>query len=55
MEDGNRPEGLWGEVYNKQTGSKTRKVTQPYFEFTRWEVEAVDVQLEQIKKNLNLK
>ncbi len=53
--DNNVPHGLYGEVYARATGSKTRKVTEPYYEFTRWEAEAVDVQLEQIKKNLNLK
>jgi hypothetical protein len=55
MQDGNRPGGLYGEVYDKQTGSKTRKVTEPYYEFAKWEAQVAQIALEEINKKLNLK
>ena len=40
--DNNVPHGFYGEHYAKMTGSKTRKVTQPYYPMAQWESDAVD-------------
>lgn len=55
MRDNNIPHGLYGDHYAKMTGSKTRKVTQPYYPMTQWESEAVDIVLDELNKKLNLK
>lgn len=59
FKDLNRPEGMYGDHYDKMTGAKTRFVTKPYQPFTPWESEAVSEIVKQellktIKNNLNL-
>lgn len=58
LQDNNRPHGLYGDVYDKQTEAKSRKVTQPYYPFTPWESEAIsyivrDELLKEIKNKFN--
>ena len=53
--DNNIPHGLYGEVYAQTTGSKTRKVTEPYYQFAGWEAQCAQIALEEINKKLNLK
>jgi hypothetical protein len=53
--DNNVPHGFYGEVYARATGSQTRKVTEPYYEFAKWEAEVAQIALEEINKKLNLK
>ena len=59
MYDNNRPEGLWGDVYDKQTGSKRRSniIDRPMVGMWK-EVDLTEVAriaLEEINKKLNLK
>ena len=54
MRDNNIPHGLYGDHYAKMTGSKTRKVTQPYYPMAQWESQAVEIVLEELNKKLNL-
>lgn len=49
MKDGNIPDGLYGEVYRRQTNANDRVVGKPLQEMTRWESEAVDILLNDIK------
>lgn len=49
MKDGNIPDGLYGEVYRKQTNANDRYVGKPLQELTRWESEAIEVLLNDIK------
>lgn len=53
FKDLNRPEGLYGDVYDKFTGSKKRLA--PVQSLTRWESESIDVIMDEINKKLNLK
>lgn len=41
FKDLNRPEGSYGDHYDKMTGAKSRYVTKPYQPFTKWESEAI--------------
>lgn len=43
--DLNRPSGLWGEVYDRSTGARTRFATKPLQETTNWEKEAISATL----------
>lgn len=54
FKDLNRPDGLWGDVYDRQTRSKDRFVTKPYYPFEGWEAEVARIALEEINKKLNL-
>lgn len=54
MGDGNRPHGLYGEVYDRQTNRKDRYVTKPYYPFAGWEAEVAKIALEEINKKLGL-
>lgn len=55
MGDNNRPEGLWGDVYDRQTSGRSKVVTQPLQKITRWESQAIEIILDEINKKLNLK
>lgn len=55
MQDNNRPEGLWGDVYDRITSAKSKKATQPYYIFPQWESDAVEIILDELNKKLNLK
>lgn len=55
MGDGNRPHGLYGEVYDRQTNRNDRVVGKPLQEITRWESEAIGaILLQEINKKLGL-
>lgn len=54
FKDNNRPDGLYGEVYDKQTRVHDRVVTAPYVPFEYWEAEVARIALEEIHKQLNL-
>lgn len=45
FKDGNVPDGLYGEVYRKQTNATDRYVGKPLQELTRWEDEAITATL----------
>ncbi len=49
MKDGNIPDGFYGEVYRRQTNANDRYVGKPLQELTRWESEAIEVLLNDIK------
>lgn len=49
FKDGNVPDGLYGEVYRRQTNANDRYVGKPLQEMTRWESEAVENLLNDIK------
>lgn len=49
MKDGNIPDGLYGEVYRRQTNANDRYVGKPLQEMARWESEAVENLLNDIK------
>lgn len=49
MKDGNIPDGLYGEVYRKQTNATDRYVGKPLQEMTSWESEAIENLLNDIK------
>jgi hypothetical protein len=54
--DNNVPHGLYGEHYARMTGAHTRRVTQPYTPFAKWESEAVTaIIMDELNKKLNLK
>lgn len=52
--DGNRPHGLYGEVYDRATSAKSRRVTMPYYPMTHFEAEVARIALEEINKKLGL-
>lgn len=54
LSDGNRPDGFYGEVYDKQTRSRDRFVGVHYYPFEPWETQAVEIILEELNKTLNL-
>lgn len=59
LKDLNRPDGLWGEVYDRETGSKRRSniIDRPVVAL--WPsvdlVEVTRIAMEEINKQLNLK
>lgn len=58
FKDNNRPDGLWGEVYDKETGSRYRSniIDRPFVGL-RKDVDLIEVTriaLEEINKKLNL-
>lgn len=55
FKDLNRPDGFYGEVYDKQTNAKDRFVSVHYHPFEPWEAQAVEIILEELNKKLNLK
>lgn len=55
FKDGNRPDGFYGEVYDKQTRAKDRFVGVHYSPFEPWEAQAVEIILEELNKKLKLK
>lgn len=59
MQDNNRPEGLWGDVYDKETGSKRRSNIIDRQVVGMWKEIDLDwvakIALEEINKKLNLK
>jgi hypothetical protein len=52
--DNDRPSGLYGEVYDRQTNARDRFVGMPYRKFEYWEAEIARIALEEINKKLNL-
>ncbi len=54
FKDLNRPDGLYGEVYDRQTRAKDRVVGMVYTPFEPWEAQAVEIILEELNKKLNL-
>lgn len=52
MKDGNRPDGFYGELMDRATGSTARVATKPLQETTSWEKEAINATLllEEIKQ-----
>lgn len=52
--DGNRPHGLYGEVYDRQTSAKSHRVTMPYIPFTKFESEIARIVLEELNKTLGI-
>ena len=58
MQDNNRPAGLYGEVYDKQTGAKSRSnmIDRPVVGmWNEVDLEIVRIAMEEINKKLNLK
>lgn len=54
FKDLNRPDGFYGEVYDKQTRVKERFVGMTYYPFAGWESEVARIALEELNKKLNL-
>jgi hypothetical protein len=54
FKDENRPHGLYGEVYDRSTGAKSRRSTQPFQKMTNWEAEVARIALEELNKKLGL-
>lgn len=54
FKDLNRPDGLYGEVYDRQTRAKDRVVGMVYTPFEPWEAQAVEIILEELNKKLNI-
>lgn len=55
FKDLNRPEGAYGDVYDKQTQALSRKVTAPYHGMYSWEKEIVRIVEEELVKELHRK
>ena len=53
MEDGNRPYGLYGDVYDHSTGATRRWATTPLREFEPWEKVAIDQLLKKLNDDLH--
>jgi len=54
FKDNNRPHGLYGYEYDRQTKAKDRFVTMPYQPFEPWESQAIKIIIEELNKTLNL-
>lgn len=55
IKDTRRPEGLYGDVYDKSTGAKSRAVTKRYIGGQWWDYEIARIATEELLKHINEK